>query len=58
MKREELEKMDKSALIDIVLKQQNEMETRDIICRFNRDERDRLQKILDAVMLVLNNVKK
>lgn len=58
MTREELEKMDKSTIIDIVLKQESEMRTREILEKYTREDRDKMQKIIDAISLILNNVKK
>lgn len=58
MKREELDKMEKSAIIDIVLRLDNEIQGRELMEKFYREERERLQKIVDAIQLVLNNVKK
>ena len=56
MTKEELQKMEKPAIIDIVLKLENEMHTREIMNKHVRDERDRLNRIIDATKLILNNV--
>ena len=58
MTREELEQMDKSAIIDNYMKLQKDNELHESLEKYNREERERLCKILDAIMLIFNNYKK
>lgn len=58
MKREELQAMDKDAIIDICLKQEKELVYRESVNKWNSEEKQRLEDIVKAITLVLNNYKK
>ena len=58
MKREELEKMEKDALIDICIKQESELDYRNRLYKWQSEENEKLKNMIAGVQLILNNVKK
>ena len=56
--REELEKLDKNALVEMCLKHDSEINGKNLYCKWLQEEKSRLESIVSAVQLVLNNMKK
>lgn len=58
MKREELEKLTNDELIEIVLKQQEDILSKDTLCEYYFKDKEELSKAIDVIYFISKKMKK
>lgn len=58
MKREDLERLSKEELIDIVLKQQEDLTQKASLCEYYYKEKEEISKALDAICFISNKMRR